>query len=64
VQILLLIDFKSAGKRVKKYMEDPNIGIDEVERILDACHAIQFQVPRTPGIKRRNHKELKNIIKA
>ena len=51
--------FKAAGKRIKKYMEDPNIGIDEVERVLDACHAIRFQVPRTPGIKRRNHKELK-----
>ncbi len=51
--------FKAAGKRVKKYMEDPNIGVEEVERILDACHAIRFQVPRTPGIKRRNHKELK-----
>ena len=52
--------FKSAGKRIKKYMEDPNIGIEEVERILDACHAIRFQVPRTPGIKRKNPKELKN----
>ena len=51
--------FKSAGKRVKKYMEDPNNGIDKVERILDACHAIRFQVPRSPGLKRRNHKELK-----
>tara|TARA_Y100000592_G_C5480497_1_gene325171 strand:- start:4141 stop:5457 length:1317 start_codon:yes stop_codon:yes gene_type:complete len=51
--------FKSAGKRVKKYMEDPNIGIDNVEKILDACHAIQYQVPRTPGIKRKNHKHLK-----
>jgi len=51
--------FKSAGKRVKKYMEDPNIGIDEVERVLDACHTIQFQVPRSPGVKRRDHKELK-----
>jgi stage V sporulation protein R len=51
--------FKSAGKRVKKYMEDPNIGIDEVERVLDACHTIRFQVPRTPGIKRRNHSEMK-----
>jgi stage V sporulation protein R len=51
--------FKASGKRVKKYMEDPNIGIDEVERILDACHTIRFQIPRTPGIKRRDHKELK-----
>ena len=51
--------FKSAGKRVKKYMEDPHIGTEEVERILDACHAVRFQVPRTPGVKRRNHKNLK-----
>ena len=51
--------FKTAGKRVKKYMEDPNIGVDAVEKILDACHSIRFQVPRTPGIKRRSHKDLK-----
>lgn len=55
--------FKAAGKRVKKYMEDPNIGVTEVERILDACHSIRFQVPRTPGIKRRNHKDLKKYYK-
>ena len=55
--------FKSAGKRVKKYMEDPNIGIDKVERILDACHSIKYQVPRTPGVKRRNEKELKKYYK-
>ena len=51
--------FKSSAKRVKKYMEDPSIGVDRVEKILDACHAIKYQVPRTPGIKRRDHKELK-----
>ena len=51
--------FKAASKRIKKYMEDPNIGIDAVEKILDACHEIRFQVPRTPGVKRRSHKELK-----
>lgn len=55
--------FKAAGKRVKKYMEDPNIGVDEVERVLDACHTIRYQVPRTPGLKRRNHKELKAYYK-
>ena len=55
--------FKAAGKRVKKYMEDPNIGVDEVERILDACHSIKFQVPRTPGLKRRDHKKLKEYYR-
>jgi stage V sporulation protein R len=55
--------FKAAGKRVKKYMEDPSIGIDKVEKILDACHAIRYQVPRTPGIKRRDRAQLKKYYK-
>ncbi len=56
--------FKASSKRVKKYIEDPNIGIDKVENILDACHAIKYQVPRTPGIKRRNHKDLKKYYQS
>ena len=51
--------FKSAGKRVKKYMEDPHIGPDKVEKILDACHTVRFQVPRTAGVKRRSPQKLK-----
>ena len=39
-------------------MEDPAIGVDAVEKIIDACHAIRFQVPRSPGSKRRDHKKL------
>jgi len=44
--------FKSASKRIQAYIEDPSIGIEKVESILDACHAIQYQVPRTPNIIR------------
>ena len=55
--------FKAAGRRIQKYMEDPNIGIDKVEKILDACHTIKYQVPRTPGIKRRDPKKLKEYYK-
>jgi len=51
--------FKAAGKRIQKYMEDPNIGVDDVEKIIDACHSVRYQVPRTPGINRRDHKKLK-----
>ena len=49
--------FKNAGKRINKYMMDPNIGIDKVEAILDSAHAIRYQVPRTPGIVRRSKEE-------
>ena len=55
--------FKASSKRVKKYMEDPHIGPEKVEKILDACHAVRFQVPRTPGVKRRNHAGLKQYYK-
>lgn len=46
----ILSKFKSASKRVQKYIEDPNIGIEKVEKVLDACHSIQYQVRRTPGM--------------
>ena len=54
--------FKAAGKRVQQYIEDPNIGIDKVERILDACHAIQYQIPRTPGITRLSEDQVKRDL--
>jgi stage V sporulation protein R len=54
--------FKSASKRVQAYIEDPSIGIDKVEAILDACHSIQYQVPRTPGIHRTTENEAKAYI--
>ena len=54
----VLARFKAASKRIKKYMEDPHIGVEKVEKILDACHTIRYQVPRAPGIKQRTHKEL------
>ena len=54
-----LTKFKAAAKYVRGLIEDPSIGIDEVEKIIDACHAIKYQIPRFPGIKRRSAKELK-----
>mgnify|MGYP003629965722 FL=1 len=50
--------FKSAGKYVRKLIEDPSIGIDKVEAILDAAHSIKYQVPRFPGIKEKTQKQI------
>ena len=50
----IIDSFKSAAKYVRKLIEDPSIGIDRVEEILDAAHSIKYQVPRTPGIKYKN----------
>ncbi len=39
---------RNAKKRIQSYIEDPSIGIDKVERIIDAAHALSYQVPRFP----------------
>ena len=37
---------RSAKKRIQSYVEDPTIGIEEVEAVMDAAHALQFQTQR------------------
>jgi stage V sporulation protein R len=49
--------FKAAGKYVRELIEDPSIGIEKVEKILDACHSIKYQVPRYPGIWYKTREE-------
>jgi len=53
----ILDSFRSAAKYVRKLIEDPSIGIDRVEKILDAAHTIKYQVPRSRGIKPRSREE-------
>jgi|TARA_Y100000310_G_scaffold62230_1_gene57538 stage V sporulation protein R len=60
----IIDSFKSAAKYVKKLIEDPSIGINKVERILDAAHSIKYQVPRYPGIKYKTQQELLAVEKA
>lgn len=50
--------FRNASKRIKKYIEDPSIGIEAVEEVLDACHSINYQVDRR-GRTRLSEKDLK-----
>lgn len=38
--------FKAHANRVRDYIADPSIGPQKVERILDAAHALRFQVRR------------------
>jgi len=39
---------RNAKKRIQKYVEDPWIGIEKVEKVIDACQALSYQVPRYP----------------
>ena len=59
----IIVSFKSAAKYVRQLIEDPSIGIDRVETILDAAHSIKYQVPRYPGIKYKTREELIEIEK-
>jgi stage V sporulation protein R len=48
---------RSAKKRIQSYVEDPTIGIEEVEKVLDAAQALQFQTYRY-GQTRKTREEL------
>ncbi len=54
--------FKLDAEIIRGYINDPSIGYEKVEKILDAAHAIRYQIPRTIGIKELSEEELKNSI--
>jgi stage V sporulation protein R len=49
--------FKAHAIRVRKYIEDPSLGIDAVERLLDAAHALSFQRRRNLAIRKLGREE-------
>src|SRR3990167_9416107 len=49
--------FKAHANRVRHYVEDPSIGLDKVERILDAAHAISLQCRRNLSIRKQSEEE-------
>jgi len=49
--------FKSHANRVRHYVEDPSIGLDKVERILDAAHALSLQCRRNLSIRKTSDEE-------
>ena len=47
----LAIDlFKVHANRIRSYIEDPTIGIDRVEAVLDSAHAISLQCRRNQTV--------------
>ena len=52
-----LSKFKTAADRVRMYAEDPSIGIDKVEDILDSAHALSMNCRRNPGIRKLKPEE-------
>jgi len=46
--------FKTHADRVRAYVEDPSIGLEKVERILDAAHALAMQCQRNLSIRKES----------
>ena len=54
---LTIETFKAHALRVRRYAEDPSIGIEKVERILDSAHAMSWQCRRNLAIRKLTHDE-------
>ncbi|MCJ7687815.1 MAG: SpoVR family protein [Clostridiaceae bacterium] len=54
--------FKFHADMVRSYINDPSIGYEKVERVLDAAHAIKFQTSRVIGEKREQGDVLKQRL--
>ena len=52
-----LSKFKTAADRVRTYTEDPSIGVDKVEGILDSAHALSMNCNRNSGIRKLKPEE-------
>ncbi|PAB58498.1 SpoVR family protein [Anaeromicrobium sediminis] len=54
--------FKNHADRIRSYIQDPSIGYEGVERVLDAGHALRFQTSRVIGHKKISDEEIKKRI--
>lgn len=54
--------FKTHGDRVRSYIEDPSIGLEAVEKILDAAHALSLQCRRNLAIRKRTPEEARETL--
>jgi len=63
----IVSSLRNAKKRIQSYIEDPSIGIEEVEKIIDAAHTLQFQTYRYPKeyiSNKKKKEELKLYLKS
>ncbi|NFG41407.1 SpoVR family protein [Clostridium botulinum] len=54
--------FKLDADIIRRYINNPSIGYEKVERILDAAHAIRYQIGRVIGVKKLSHEEIKQSM--
>jgi stage V sporulation protein R len=49
--------FKAHAQRVRSYIEDPSIGYEKVESILDAAHALSLEMRRNRAVRKLSQAE-------
>lgn len=54
--------FKGHADRIRRYIADPSIGYERVERILNAAHCLRFQTYRVVGEKQLTRQEQKERL--
>lgn len=54
--------FKLDGDIIRGYINTPGIGYKKVERILDAAHAIRYNISRVIGRKEKSQDEIKKSL--
>ncbi|MAG26175.1 stage V sporulation protein R [Candidatus Pacearchaeota archaeon] len=53
--------FRNSRQRIQSYTENPNIGLERVEKFIDILHTIKFQTERNEK-KRKTRKEIKSDL--
>ena len=51
--------FKLDAEIIRGYINDPNIGYEKVEKVLDAAHAIRYSIGRSIGVKELSDEEIR-----
>lgn len=54
--------FKNHAAIIKNYIDDPSIGYENVEKMLNAAHSIKLQISRNIGQKKKDNDQLKQEI--
>jgi len=57
-----LSTFKAHADRVRRYVDMPSIGVDRVEAVLDAAHALSLQCRRNLAIRKLSEQEERERI--
>lgn len=55
-------DFKCHAETIRDYTNDPSIGYEQVEKFLNAAHAIRYQTQRVIGAKSTSYEEMKKTM--